>query len=205
MDEIALQTTTFIKWDGSRIVLPNSYLFANMLTNMTRSKEKADVFKVSSGIAISEGCISSAQVQSFAGHESWRMGVNFSKRRLQLMTCKPPAELHLKLLPDLLVQFLVDMGTEAKLLERTEAVAKAVAAENPKDFKGNVAVSAQIGSDKDPMKFYVQVYWCFCYNGMPHLSCDAPAQKQELCCTRNIHRERCQPSHSHIEQVLDNT
>ena len=47
VDEIALQTTTFIKWDGSRVVLPNSYLFANMLTNMTRSKDKADVFKVS--------------------------------------------------------------------------------------------------------------------------------------------------------------
>ena len=46
VDEIALQTTTFIKWDGARIVLPNSYLFANMLTNMTRSKEKADIFKV---------------------------------------------------------------------------------------------------------------------------------------------------------------
>jgi len=43
--EIALQTTTFIKWDGSRVVLPNSYLFANILTNMTRSNEKAETFK----------------------------------------------------------------------------------------------------------------------------------------------------------------
>lgn len=67
--------------------------------------------------------------------------------------------------PQLAVKFLVDMGTEARVLERTEAVAKAVAAENPKDFKSNVAASAQIGSDKDPMKFYIQVYWCFCYNG----------------------------------------
>lgn len=46
--EIALQTTTFVKWDGARIVLPNSYLFANILTNMTRSSDKADIFKVNS-------------------------------------------------------------------------------------------------------------------------------------------------------------
>lgn len=46
VDEIALQTTTFVKWDGSRIVFPNSYLFANMLTNMTRSSDKAETFKV---------------------------------------------------------------------------------------------------------------------------------------------------------------
>ena len=65
------------------------------------------------------------------------------------------------------MQFLVDMGTDSKVLERTEEVAKRVAAENPKDFKANVTVSAQIGSDKDPMKFYIQVYWSFCYNGRP--------------------------------------
>ena len=63
------------------------------------------------------------------------------------------------------MQFLVDMGTAARVLDRTEEVARQVAAENPKDFKSNVAVSAQIGSDKDPMKFYIQVYWSFCYNG----------------------------------------
>jgi hypothetical protein len=57
------------------------------------------------------------------------------------------------------------MGTDSKLLERTEEVVKKVAAENPRDFRANVAVSAQIGSEKDPMKFYIQVYWCFCYNG----------------------------------------
>lgn len=67
------------------------------------------------------------------------------------------------------MQFLVDMGTGQYVLERTEAVAKSVAAENPKDFKSNIAVSAQIGGDKDPMKFYIQVYWCFCYNGAPLL------------------------------------
>ena len=47
MFEIALQTTTFIKWDGTRIVLPNSYLFANILSNLTRSNDKGEVFKVS--------------------------------------------------------------------------------------------------------------------------------------------------------------
>lgn len=64
-----------------------------------------------------------------------------------------------------MVQFLVDMGTDSKLLERTEEVAKKVAADNPHDFKNTVAVSAQIGSENSPMKFVIQVYWCFCYNG----------------------------------------
>ena len=73
-----------------------------------------------------------------------------------------------------MLQFLVDMGTDSKVLERTEEVAKRVAADNPRDFKSNVAVSAQIGSDKDPMKFYIQVYWCFTYNG--DLPCCCPAQ-----------------------------
>jgi hypothetical protein len=63
------------------------------------------------------------------------------------------------------LQFLVDMGTDSKMLDRTEEVAKKVAADNPRDFRATVAVSAQIGSEKDPMKFFVQVYWCFCYNG----------------------------------------
>lgn len=60
------------------------------------------------------------------------------------------------------------MGTDSKVLERTEEVAKRIAAENPKDFKAKVSVSAQIGSDKDPMKFFIQVYWSFCYNGQPY-------------------------------------
>lgn len=63
------------------------------------------------------------------------------------------------------LQFLVDMGTEGRLLDRTEEVAKKIANENPKDFKSNVSVTAQIGGEKDPMKFYIQVCWSFCYNG----------------------------------------
>ena len=81
------------------------------------------------------------------------------------------------------------MGTDSKVLDRTEEVAKKVAADNPRDFKSNVAVSAQIGSDKDPMKFYIQVYWCFTYNG--ELPCSCPAQSALLhsidssCCLRS--------------------
>ena len=79
-------------------------------------------------------------------------------------------------------QFLVDMGTNSNVLERTEAVAKKVAGENPKDFKPDPIVSAQIADEKNAMKFIVQVYWCFCYNSeLPSylLDCDkvGPAER----------------------------
>ena len=64
--EIALQTTTFIKWDGTRIVLPNSYLFANMLSNMTRSNDKGEVFKV---IALPLLCCMHPTCQAYRSHE----------------------------------------------------------------------------------------------------------------------------------------
>lgn len=172
VDEIALQTTTFIKWDGSRIVLPNSYLFANMLTNMTRSKEKADIFKVRKRsksascqrVDIMATCIYlvSPYLVETCMEETGAlifMQSNFHNR-------KQSGEGGRRLRGVLLsIQFLVDMGTDSSILERTEEVAKKVAADNPKDFKGNPSVSAQIGGDKDPMKFYVQVFWTFCYNG----------------------------------------
>lgn len=62
------------------------------------------------------------------------------------------------------------MGTSSKVLERTEQVAKAVALENSKDFKPNVSVSAGLSTDRDPMKFSIQVYWAFHYNGESCLS-----------------------------------
>ena len=64
-----------------------------------------------------------------------------------------------------MVQILVDIGTDPKLLDQVQEVAKKVAADNPKDFKPNPSVTAQIASEKDPLKFVMQVYWCFQYNG----------------------------------------
>lgn len=66
---------------------------------------------------------------------------------------------------------MVDMGTSSTLLERTEQVARRVAAENPKDFKPKISVTAQMGTEKDPMKFVVQVYWAFNYNGEASKPC----------------------------------
>ena len=62
------------------------------------------------------------------------------------------------------LQFLVDIGTSGNVLERTEEVAKKVAGDNPKDFKPDPNVSAQIADEKTAMKFFISVYWCFCYN-----------------------------------------
>lgn len=63
------------------------------------------------------------------------------------------------------MQILVDIGMDPKLLEQVLEVVKKVAIENPKDFKPNPSVTAQIASEKDPLKFILQVYWCFQYNG----------------------------------------
>ena len=52
-----------------------------------------------------------------------------------------------------------------RTLDKVTEVAKKVAADNPKDFKPNPSVTAQIASEKDPLKFILQVYWSFQYNG----------------------------------------
>ena len=59
----------------------------------------------------------------------------------------------------------MDIGTDPDVLDKVQDLVKKVAADNPKDFKPNPSVTAQIASEKDPMKFVLQVYWCFVYNG----------------------------------------
>jgi small-conductance mechanosensitive channel len=46
VEEITLLNTVLIKWDGSRIVCPNSKLSADTLINVTRSQAKGETFKV---------------------------------------------------------------------------------------------------------------------------------------------------------------
>ena len=75
MFEIALQTTTFIKWDGTRIVLPNSYLFANMLSNLTRSNDKGEVFKVAAALPLlccAQPACQAYEIHRCIGHRKWR-------------------------------------------------------------------------------------------------------------------------------------
>ena len=63
------------------------------------------------------------------------------------------------------MQVLVDVGTDPEVLDKLQKLVKKIAADNPKDFKPNPSVTAQIASEKDPMKIVLQVYWCFVYNG----------------------------------------
>ena len=46
MEEIALLNTTLIKWDGSRVLYPNYKMNTDMITNITRSNNKGEVFSV---------------------------------------------------------------------------------------------------------------------------------------------------------------
>ena len=39
--------TVFIRWDGHRILCPNSKLSADMFTNITRSQKKGESYRVS--------------------------------------------------------------------------------------------------------------------------------------------------------------
>ena len=41
--------TIFIRWDGHRILCPNSKLSADLFTNITRSQKKGEAYKVSPG------------------------------------------------------------------------------------------------------------------------------------------------------------
>ncbi|KAA6420817.1 MAG: small conductance mechanosensitive ion channel family [Trebouxia sp. A1-2] len=46
VEEIALLNTTLIKWDGSRVLYPNYKMNTDMITNITRSNNKGEVFSV---------------------------------------------------------------------------------------------------------------------------------------------------------------
>ena len=63
------------------------------------------------------------------------------------------------------MQFLVDIGTSRQVMERVGKMAIEVAESMPNDFEPKPSVSAQIGSERDPLKFFVQVCWTFKYNG----------------------------------------
>ena len=49
--------TIFIRWDGHRILCPNSKLSADMFTNVTRSQKKGEAYKVSLGHPCKEGML----------------------------------------------------------------------------------------------------------------------------------------------------
>ena len=46
VEEITLMNTIFIRWDGHRILCPNSKLSADLLTNVTRSQKKGESYRV---------------------------------------------------------------------------------------------------------------------------------------------------------------
>lgn len=46
VEEIALLNTTLIKWDGSRVLYPNYKMNTDMITNITRSYNKGEIFAV---------------------------------------------------------------------------------------------------------------------------------------------------------------
>ncbi|KAK9829569.1 hypothetical protein WJX72_006541 [[Myrmecia] bisecta] len=46
VEEIALLNTTLLRWDGARILYPNSKLNSDQLINVSRSANKGEVFKV---------------------------------------------------------------------------------------------------------------------------------------------------------------
>ena len=48
VEEITLMNTIFIRWDGHRILCPNSKLSADLFTNVTRSQKKGESYRVSS-------------------------------------------------------------------------------------------------------------------------------------------------------------
>ena len=46
VEEITLMNTVFIRWDGHRILCPNSKLSADLFTNVTRSQKKGESYRV---------------------------------------------------------------------------------------------------------------------------------------------------------------
>ena len=47
VEEITLMNTIFIRWDGHRILCPNSKLSTDLFTNVTRSQKKGESYKAS--------------------------------------------------------------------------------------------------------------------------------------------------------------
>ena len=49
VEEIALLATSLVRWDGCRIMYPNSKMSTDQLINITRSGPKGDTFRVRPG------------------------------------------------------------------------------------------------------------------------------------------------------------
>ncbi len=134
--------TIFIRWDGHRILCPNSKLSADLLTNVTRSQKKGESYRVRP----------TASVQ----HASFSLLVQSCSSANQSLKCV------LSITVDNCLQILIDIGSDMGIFARMRDAVREHVRANPLDFTGESSVHANMGSD--PLKLALNIWWSYCYN-----------------------------------------